>query len=115
MPKHKFFNSSDDYDSTLLHELVHWSGIEARLNRTCASDYLKSDAAHAEEELVAEIGLVFLASYFGISGDLVNHASYVASWKQYLDARAVGRAMSQASKAFNWLIAHLEERKKEAA
>lgn len=115
MPKREFFSSSQDYDSTLMHELVHWSGVESRLNRACAADYSKSDAARAEEELVAEIGSVFLASYFGISGDLVNHASYVASWKKYLDARAVGRAMSQASKAFGWLISQLEEKKIEAA
>ena len=62
-----------------------------------------------------KFGLMFLASYFGISGDLVNHASYVAAWKKYLDARAVGRAMSQASKAFSWLIAQFEEKKIEAA
>jgi antirestriction protein ArdC len=115
MPKREFFNSSQDYDSTLLHELVHWVGHTARLNRDCARDYAKSDVSRAEEELVAEIGSVFLASYFGISGDLVNHASYVALWKKYLDGRAVGRAMGQASKAFSWLIAQLEEKKIEAA
>jgi len=52
MPKRELFNSNEDYDSTLLHELVHWSGVGARLNRNCASDYSKSDAARAEEGLV---------------------------------------------------------------
>lgn len=110
MPRREFFDRDEDFDATLLHELVHWTGAEARLNRACASKYSRSDAARAEEELVAEIGSVFLASHLGISGDLINHASYVASWKKNLDARAVGRAMTQASKAFTWLVSQLDEK-----
>lgn len=77
MPKREFFNSGQDYDATLLHEIVHWSGHAGRLNRDSLIEYSSSHARRGEEELVAEIGSVFLASYFGISGDLVNHASYV--------------------------------------
>jgi antirestriction protein ArdC len=115
MPRREYFENEHDYDATLLHELVHFSGIATRLDRECAKNYTISDAARAEEELVAEIGSVFLTSYFGISGDLVNHASYVASWKKYLDPKAVGRAMSQASKAFSWLVTQLEGQEVEAA
>jgi antirestriction protein ArdC len=115
MPRREFFENEQDYDATLLHELVHYSGASTRLDRECAKNYTISDAARAEEELVAEIGSVFLTGYFGISGDLVNHASYVASWKKHLDARAVGRAMSQASKAFSWLVMQLEGQEVEAA
>jgi antirestriction protein ArdC len=107
MPQRQYFNQSQDYDITLLHELVHWAGRVDRLNRTCMRNYVASDAARAEEELVAEIGSVFLASYFGLMGDVVNHASYVASWKKYLDVKAVGRAVTQASQAFHWLISKL--------
>lgn len=115
MPRREFFNSSADYNITLLHELVHWSGHPSRLDRQTIRDYGKSDAIRAEEELIAEIGSVFLAAHFGIVGDLLNHASYVTSWKQHLDAKAVGRAMSQASKAFGWLISQLETKQIEAA
>lgn len=115
MPRREFFDSAEDYDSTLLHELVHWTGNSGRLNRDCARNYDICDKARAEEELVAEIGSVFLTSYFGISGNLVNHASYVASWKKSLDAKAIRRAMSQASKAFSWLVAKIEEKNIEAA
>lgn len=108
MPKREYFSSEQNFNVTLLHELVHWAGHPSRLNRVCAKQYDKNNVARAEEELVAEIGSVFFASYFGISGDLYNHASYVASWKKYLDAKAVGRAMSQAFKAFEWLIGHVE-------
>ena len=64
---------------------------------------------------MAEIGSVFLAAHFGISGDLVNHASYVTSWKKHLNAKALGRAMTQASKAFEWLVSQLQGQKEEAA
>jgi len=115
MPRSEHFHSKDDYDTTLLHELIHWTGYHTRLNRDSIRDYSKSDAIRAEEELIAEIGSVLLAAYFQISGDLINHASYVNTWKKYLDAKAIGRAISQASKAFIWLINHIDEQGKEAA
>lgn len=115
MPRREFFNSPSDYDVTLMHELIHWTGHQSRLDRETIKNYSKSDAIRAEEELIAEIGSVFLAGYFGISGDLMNHASYVSSWKKYLDSKAVGRAMSHASKAFSWLIDQLEDNRVEAA
>ena len=108
MPRREFFKTSSDFDVTLLHELVHWSGHHTRLDRQTIKNYGTSDAIRAEEELIAEIGSVFLASYFGIAGDLVNHASYVTSWKKHLDTKAVGRAIAQASKAFGWLVGQLE-------
>ena len=115
MPRREFFDSKSDYDVTLLHELVHWTGHVSRLNRSTVHEYDKSDSIMAEEELIAEIGSVFLAAHFGLSGNLINHASYVASWKKHLDAKAVGRAMSQASKAFEWLVSHLDGQVEAAA
>ncbi len=109
MPVLNHFNQPQDYYVTLLHELVHWTGHASRLNRASFRDYSKTES-RAEEELVAEIGSVLLASYFGLSGDLLNHASYVATWKQHLDEKAVARASSQAAKAFHWLIHDEQER-----
>lgn len=115
MPRREYFNAQADYDITLLHELIHWTGHQTRLDRETIRNYDKSDANRAEEELIAEIGSVFLAEYLGLAGDLTNHASYVASWKKHLDARAVGRAMSQASKAFEWVVVCIEHKELEAA
>lgn len=115
MPRREFFKTSADYDVTLLHELVHWTGHKSRLDRVTIRDYGKCEAVRAEEELIAEIGSVLLAGYFGIAGDLLNHASYVTSWKKYLDSKAVGRAMTQASKAFGWLVGHFEGGREAAA
>lgn len=110
MPRRENFVSCDDFNITLLHELVHWTGHPSRLGRVCAAKYMESDSDRAEEELVAEVGSVFLASYFGLSGELINHASYVASWKKFLDQKRVMRAISQASKAFEFLVKVLESR-----
>ena len=66
-----------DYNTTLLHELIHWTGHESRLDRIKATSMCSK--AYAEEELVAEISAVFLATHLGIDGDLMNHDSYVES------------------------------------
>jgi len=104
MPPQSAFQSPDNYYAVLLHELTHWTGNQARLNRACMADYSKSDKARAEEELVAEIGSLFLTTYFKIDGGLEQHASYVQSWKTFLSERDIVRAVIQATKAFTWLI-----------
>lgn len=102
MPDITHFNSENDYNTTLLHELVHSSGHPSRLDRF--SGKVMDDKARAEEELVAEIGSVFLATYFGIDGDLLNHASYVAGWKTLLEPKDIMRAVNNAVKAFEYII-----------
>lgn len=102
MPDLANFDSENDYNTTLLHELVHSVGHPSRLDRF--SGKVMDDKARAEEELVAEIGSVFLATYFGIDGDLLNHASYVAGWKTLLEPKDVMRAVTNAVKAFEYII-----------
>lgn len=102
MPDIKNFHTKTDYDTTLLHELVHWTGHTSRLDRL--TNKVSEDKARAEEELVAEIGSVFLATHFGIDGDLLNHASYIAGWKELLEPKDIMRAVTNAVKAFEYLI-----------
>jgi len=72
------------------------------LNRLKATSIHSKE--YAEEELVAEIGSVFLAAHLGVTGDLYNHASYVNSWKQKLTSADIMRAVNNAAKAFEYLI-----------
>ncbi len=92
VPHEGRFESFPAFAETVAHELVHWS--EARTG--WIGDY-------AEGELRAELGAVFFAAALGIpdSGDLTNHASYLASWLQALenDPKFIFRASSAASKA----------------
>jgi len=109
MPCREQFARIEDFQATLLHELIHWTGHENRLNRVCVKEYSINKQARAEEELVAEIGAVFLSSFIGVTGDVINHASYIASWKKDLNMKAVTRAITQASQAFHWLISKLDK------
>lgn len=104
MPKPSSFSNDKAYYATLLHEIVHWSGSDDRLARGSLKQYTKSKAMRAEEELVAEIGSVFLSGHLNIVGDLENHASYIADWKKLLTTKNVTSAISAAGKAFHWLI-----------
>ena len=59
---------------------------------------------------VAEISSAFCCASLGIV-PTVRHADYVGSWLEVMreDSRAIVRAASQASKAADWLLAHLPD------
>jgi antirestriction protein ArdC len=84
------------------HELTHWTGHKARLDRDLKNRF--GSRNYAAEELVAELGAAFLCAEFGFDGD-VRNAGYIASWVELLkaDKRAFFTACSQASKAADYL------------
>ena len=57
---------------------------------------------------VAEMNAAFCCASIGVV-PTVRHADYIGSWLEVLreDNRAIVRAASQASKAADWLLAHL--------
>ncbi len=65
----KQFKSEENYWATLLHELVHWTGHETRLNRFKQFSYPTG-------ELVAELGASFLCAEFNIDGSF-QHSEYI--------------------------------------
>jgi len=89
--------------STLLHEVVHWSGAKHRLARF--EDGLRRDDVPFEE-LIAEIGAAFLCADLGVSvTPRPDHAAYVAHWLEALegDCKAIFRASRFASQAAQYL------------
>jgi antirestriction protein ArdC len=104
MPRPEAFTSSDAYSATALHELTHWTGHESRLHREFGKRF--GDQAYAAEELVAEIGSVFLCAQLGINSALEHHVSYVHNWKKLLasDSRAVITAASKAQAAADYVL-----------
>ncbi len=88
----------------VLHELVHWTGAAARLNRPKASK--RYDAVYNREELTAEIGAVLLSFDLGITQRpiLPNH-KYLATYLRALDRPEVALhvALSQAQQAAAYL------------
>jgi antirestriction protein ArdC len=96
--------ATENYYSTLMHELTHWTGHSSRLNRLTKTNY--GNDAYAQEELVAELGAAFLTTEFGITTpEKENHAGYIASWLKVLknDKHFIISAASEASKAVSYL------------
>jgi antirestriction protein ArdC len=102
MPAFGAFKGADHFYGTAFHELTHWTGHKARLDRDLKNRF--GSRNYAGEELVAELGAAFLCAEFGFDGDL-RHAGYIAHWIDLLraDKRAFFTACSQASKAADYL------------
>lgn len=115
-------SATEAYYSTLLHELVHWTGHKTRLDRFSGSAGFGSPE-YASEELVAEIGAAFLCSIAGVSAEpRADHGAYLAAWLAVLknDKRAIFKAASLAEKATDLIagpvmVGAVEEEALEAA
>ena len=103
VPKLSYFKSSENFYATTLHEITHWSGSSKRLDRLKSGSYGSKD--YAFEELVAELGSVFLCSHLQISIENNQHPEYLASWITALrnDPQVLWRAASQAQQSFDYI------------
>jgi antirestriction protein ArdC len=107
MPAADQFFTDSDYWSTLLHELVHATGHQKRLNRegiTSSSRHF-GDPVYAFEELIAEMGSAFLCATLGVYGE-VHHDSYISHWLSILkaDKKALFRACRFSREAAEYLL-----------
>jgi antirestriction protein ArdC len=102
MPAFAAFKGADHFYGVAFHELTHWTGHKARLDRDLKERF--GQAAYAAEELIAELGSAFLAAEFSFDGD-VRHAGYIATWITLLrsDKRAFFTAASKAQAAADYL------------
>jgi antirestriction protein ArdC len=109
LPNIGAFKKVDDFYSTALHELTHWTGHEKRCNREFGKRF--GDSAYAREELVAELGSAFLMAGLGLNG-INQHAAYLNSWIKILkeDKKAIFVAASAAQKATDFILSanHVE-------
>jgi antirestriction protein ArdC len=97
-------SATEGFYSTVLHELVHWSGAKHRLDRTKGKKF--GDQNYAVEELVAEFGAAFLCAGFGLATvEKGDHAGYIDYWVKVLkeNNRVLVTAASEASKAVDYL------------
>lgn len=96
--------ATENYYSTLAHEVTHWTGDKRRLDR--AKGLRFGDAKYAFEELVAEFGAAFLCAHLGISATpRIDHAQYINCWIQVLTdhPKAIVTACSRASDALDYV------------
>ena len=101
--KKESFKSTEMYYSTLLHELVHWTGHQNRLNRL-DSGYMDNHN-RSIEELIAEIGSSYIKAEYGL--ELTdNNRAYIKGWfKKDIDISSV---FSKCDKVYNYIKSPLE-------
>ncbi len=110
MPDISAFHEPDEYYSTLLHELTHWTGHRKRLDRTSGMQSRFGDQHYAFEELVAEIGSVFASMQLGLThSPKPESAKYLNNWIGVIkhDVRAFASASSKAQAAAEYLLAYV--------
>ena len=102
LPAFAAFKGADQFYNVAFHELTHWTGHKARLDRDLKGRF--GERAYAAEELIAELGAAFLAAEFSFDGD-VRHAGYIETWISLLrsDKRALFTAASKAQAAADYL------------
>ena len=107
MPDFFKATSAFEWNSSLAHETIHWTGGASRLNRPSVTNYSDDSKTRAYEELVAEIGsAVFLAAH-GIEAPFrEDHAPYIKGWISLLkdDPDALSRAFEDATAAINHIL-----------
>ena len=89
LPAFAAFKGADHFYNVAFHELTHWTGHKARLDRDLKGRF--GQAAYAAEELIAELGAAFLAAEFSFDGD-VRHAGYIANLDRAYCAATSGRS-----------------------
>src|SRR6202140_1167070 len=103
MPARGLFHSSEEYYSTLFHELAHSSGHAKRLHRENFDNPVSfGSESSSKEELIAEMTAAMLCGIAGIEQKtLENCAAYLKTWIARLksDSRLLVSAASQAQKA----------------
>lgn len=104
LPSFDSFTHADHYQSTLAHELTHWTGHKSRLDRQFGSRFGTDD--YAFEELVAELGSAFICASIGVSLNCLQHADYIGNWLKILrnDKRAIFTAASKAKQAAEYIL-----------
>jgi antirestriction protein ArdC len=104
MPLDKQFRSEAGYYGTLFHEWVHWTGHASRLNRLFLVERSKENYAH--EELIAELGSVFICAQLGLAKDMTQNAAYIQSWLQALkeDSRYIMKMISYSERACRYIL-----------
>lgn len=101
----KFSTRQQNYYSTLLHELIHWTGHASRENRR--GQYECARENYAFEELVAELGGAFLCAEFELEDiPRKDHAQYLNKWLRFIreHPETLWRASSLAQQAMTFLL-----------
>jgi antirestriction protein ArdC len=107
MPSRSLFHSSEEYYSTLFHELTHSTGHSSRVGRDGIEEIAAfGSESYSKEELIAEMGAAMLCGVTGIvPATIPNSAAYLQHWIQRLrgDSKLLVSAASAAQKAADYI------------
>lgn len=80
-PTREQFDCDADFFGTVFHEIVHSTGHQKRLDRSKPEDFL--DRTYCEEELVAELGAMYLMAIccYNSGNNFEQSASYIKHYK----------------------------------
>ncbi len=102
------YECPEEFYSTLFHELTHSTGHKSRLDRPEGMKSLFGDENYSREELVAEMGSVFICNHLGIETEksFRNSTAYLQNWLQALsnDSKMIVYAASKAEKAAKYIL-----------
>lgn len=107
MPPMSAFDSSEEYYATFFHELTHWTGHPSRLNRNGMKNVKRRSKTYSREELIAEIGALFLCAFTEIdSSTAANAAAYVQGYYTHLkkEPKELVTAASEAYRATKFIL-----------
>ena len=112
LPPRERFERTEDYYSTVFHELVHSTGHEKRLKRSTLTESAGYGSnPYCKEELIAEMGAAFLCGLAEIGERTIdNSAAYLKGWLEQLrnDKTLIVQAAAQAQKAADFILGRTE-------
>jgi antirestriction protein ArdC len=104
----KSYNNLNEGWSTVAHEIIHSTGHAKRLNREGITKGNFDKHEYAYEELIAEIGSMFLCNDYNLIDDnsKIQSAAYIKFWTKTLRANPelIWKASSEAQKASDFVI-----------
>ena len=107
VPELKQYKYPSEYYSTAFHELTHSTGHHSRLNRINDIAAFGTET-YSKEELVAELGSVFLCHSCGLEsiGTFRNSTAYLQGWLHHLrdDKKLIVSAATKAEKAVKLIL-----------
>jgi len=105
MPDRGEFTDDVHWMATFAHELAHWTGAKARLNRDLGTRF--GDSTYAMEELIAEMSAAFTCARLGVHTPELreDHAKYLGHWVSVL--REQPRVLLTVAQAAERATSHL--------
>jgi antirestriction protein ArdC len=108
LPSRERFERTEDYYSTLFHEMIHSTGHEKRLKRSTLMESAGYGSnPYCKEELIAEMGAAFLCGQAEITDRTIdNSAAYLKGWLEQLrqDKLLIIQAAAQAQRAADFIL-----------